>query len=172
MNLKYLILVSLLLLICTNIFAQNVVWTKIYNRGADEFGNAITADQTNFIVVGTYTVTNNEWLCLKYSATGDTVWTRLFTTGSTYDDLATGVAVDASHNIIIIGYSLRQDSIYLVLRKLSSSGALTWTKILMRGYRTTGEGVTTDNSGNIYVVGSIYDGTDSDLLLIKFTKNK
>jgi hypothetical protein len=62
----------------------------------------------------------------------------------------------------------------IVLVKFNSSGTTQWTKQLGTSYWDSGESVTTDSSGNIYVTGYIEGGLDGntnsggkDIFLVK-----
>ncbi|MEO0076625.1 MAG: SBBP repeat-containing protein [candidate division WOR-3 bacterium] len=159
-----------LLLTASLLSAQNIIWSRIFDQGHDEFGNGIAVDGSNYIVVGgSITSNQSDWLCIKYNSNGDTIWTKKFSTG--YDDIATAVAIDQNHNIIIVGYSQKQDSVILIIRKLNSIGNLIWTKMLRQGRRTYANGVGIDPANNIYVVGNIENNYDYDILLIKFNNS-
>ena len=105
-------------------------------------------------------------------------WTKQLGTSS--DDIGRGVTTDPSGNIYMTGFtkggldgntnSGRKD-IFLV--KYNSSGTKQWTKQLGTSYEDRGNGVTTDSSGNIYVIGvtgGIFSG-GYDIFLVKFNSS-
>jgi len=97
----------------------------------------------------------------KYNAAGTLQWIRQF--GSPLDDYATGIAVDNTGNVIVVGYTfgdlfgsnidpLRFTTDYFVL-KIDVGGAQIWA--LQDGTNDSDEvcGVTTDKNDNIYIAG-------------------
>jgi hypothetical protein len=72
--------------------------------------------------------------------------------------------------------SLGSTDIFLV--KYNSSGTKQWTKQLGTNSMDSGNGVTTDSSGNIYVTGSTSGGLDGntssgsgDIFLVKYNSD-
>ncbi len=98
----------------------------------------------------------------KLNGSGALQWnTFLGAVGNT--DVGSGIAVDPSGNVYITG---RSDSIWgtpvrlysgsgdAFAAKLNASGALQWNGFLGGSSYDTGNGITLDPSGNVYVVGS------------------
>jgi hypothetical protein len=87
--------------------------------------------------------------------TSTAIWTQL-------DDLGTGgiaydVAVDASDNIVVVGYTIGTGGSFDVwLRKLDSSGATLWTRTHdgAAGGDDFGYGVAVDAAGNVFAAGA------------------
>jgi hypothetical protein len=98
----------------------------------------------------------------KYSPTGAHVWSRGI--GSTGNDVAYGIAVDGSGNVIVTGVfqgSMDFGSVVLTsaggsdifLAKYSSTGTLQWAKRIGGVEDDYGYGVAVDGSGNIALTG-------------------
>jgi hypothetical protein len=102
-------------------------------------------------------------------------------------DFGHGVTVDNSSNIYVTGFTqggldnntnLGSVSNDIILVKYNSSGTKQWTKQLGTGAVDTGNDVTVDSSGNIYVTGDTYGGLDgntsagnADIFLMKFNSD-
>ena len=118
------------------------------------------------------------------STTSTETWTKQL--GTFFNDWGYGVTTDSSDNIYVTGYtsgdldgntSSGGQDIFLV--KYNSSGTKQWTKQLGTSDNDSGESVTTDSSGNIYVTGTTQGGLDgntnslstggtSDIFLVKY----
>lgn len=107
------------------------------------------------------TASTSDIFIAKYSAAGILQWVRQF--GSSLDDYATGIAVDNTGNVIVVGYTFgdffginidpfRFTSDYFAL-KMDPAGAQTWA--LQDGTDDSDEVwcVATDKNDNIYVAG-------------------
>lgn len=93
----------------------------------------------------------------KYDPTGVRLWTRLF--GTTADETVTGVAVDATGNVYVTGFTsgsfpgfTRQGTFDAFLAKYDSAGAQQW----LRQFGTSGNDFAAQvvvNEANVYVAG-------------------
>jgi hypothetical protein len=92
----------------------------------------------------------------KYDSGGDLLWGRQF--GTPNNELASGVAADASGNVYVVGATYgsiagsrgARDGL---LRKYSSSGAVLWTRQFGTADEDYFAAVTVDWGGNVIVVG-------------------
>lgn len=149
------------------------LWTRRYNgpgSGGDE-AFAITVDTSGNVYVTGYSDSdtgmskaNLDYLTIKYSAIGDTLWTRRYNGPGNGNDEAYAVALDDSGNIYVTGYSdldptatLNQD---YATAKYSSDGTREW---VIR-YNGSGDAadiayaLAVDDSGNVYVTGRSWGG--------------
>jgi len=171
-------------------------WTRQLGTSSTDTGYDVTVDSSDNIYItgstfggldgNTHSVSNDIFL-VKYNSSGIKQWTRQLGTSS--EDRGRGVAVDASDNIYVTGYTqggldnntsagggnFPQD-IFLV--KYNSSGTKQWTKQLGTSSTDIGFGVTVDNSSNIYVTGYSLGGLDgntnlgsSDIILVKYNSS-
>lgn len=149
-------------------------WVRNYPSsaiiGSTEFkGNSITVDATGNVYVTGYggSGTAIDFVTIKYTASGDTVWVRTYTFlgEASSDDKAVALAVDGSGNVYVTGFSLR--SVSPAVRydyatvKYNSSGVQQW----VRRYSGVGgdnqpTALALDASGNVYVTGYSADTTD------------
>lgn len=153
----------------------NQLWTTRYNRpvaptsySRDE-ANAIELDSSGNVYVTGTSGTDCPWggrlysvdyLTIKYDNAGNEVWVRSYDSPYQLDDLARAIAVDASGNVYVTGFSYGQSTYanppdYLTL-KYDSNGNLLWD-IRYNGPESysvdNASAIKVDNSGNIYVTG-------------------
>jgi hypothetical protein len=116
----------------------------------------ITDANQEIIVTGfAYNSNNYDYLTIKYSAYGDTVWSRRYDGGLT--DLADDVAIDCDNNIIVTGssYGSFDTTAYLTI-KYNPVGDTLWIKSFVSPsyVYNQSEGVATDFNNNVIVTGN------------------
>ncbi len=169
-------------------------WTKQLGTSSSDGGIGVTSDSSDNIYVTGYTgggldgntsSGSNDIVLVKYNSSGTKQWTKQLGTSSS--EGGSGVTTDSSGNIYVTGTtgggldgntssstnSSPDFDIFLV--KYNSSGTKQWTKQLGTSSIDTGNGVSTDSSGNIYVTGYTQgdlDGNTSsgsnDIFLVKY----
>lgn len=157
----------------------SVVWTQQFGTSAHERAFNVAVQGSNIYVVG---ITNGplqglqqgggDAYIIKYNASGAVVWIRQFGTGT--HDLANGVAVDASGNVYISGYTsgalsgVNAGGRDMFLRKYNSSGAHIWTYQNPNSKDDVAAAVAVDPSGNILLAGVVqYGPNDLDVRILK-----
>lgn len=100
---------------------------------------------------------SNDAFVRRYDREGGVVWRRQF--GTAQYDSAQGVATDASANAYVVGYTYgslagSRGQADAFIRKYNKSGSAIWTRQFGTSEYDYAYGVTTDSSGNAYVVGS------------------
>ena len=149
-------------------------WTRIWGSSASEVGSGVSVDSADNIYVagdtsGSFDGQSNNGvrdLCLtKYSGSGSSLWSRIW--GSNTEDRGKGVSVDSAGNVYVTGYTIgsfdgqsNNGDEDLCLTKYSISGTKQWTRIWGSSAREGGNGVSVDNAGNAYVVGTTYGSFD------------
>jgi len=161
--------------------AGTMHWSKTINgtcntQSTDDAIAITTANLGNVYAVGFVKKSGNgyDMMIAKYSTNGDSLWAQQYN----YDianetDKAIRIAIDIENNVNVTG-SIDQDAIIIsnddiVTLKYSVAGILLWEK------RYTGTGNRIDNAksiqisdtGNIYVAGKSFNGTDMDMVIIK-----
>ena len=130
-----------------------------YAVTVDGNGNVYVAGATKGALGGSNGGTSDAFV-RKFDAKGLTLWSKQF--GTSADDQATGVAVDATGNVYVTGATsgalegANAGSSDGFLRKLDASGTTLWT----RQFGTLGpespKSLVVDSSGNAYIAGSTY----------------
>ena len=117
--------------------------------------------------------TDEDFLTIKYTTAGDTVWTARYHTPGGGADAAFALAVDADDNICVTGVSSGISNDYLTI-KYDSDGDTLWTA-RYNGPDNLGDqasAIAIDNAGNVYVTGWSYAlGTytpENDYLTVKY----
>jgi len=126
--------------------------------------------QGNIYVVGRGgTGPNYDFVTIKYTSSGDTVWARRYAGLSLDRDMLPILTVDASGNAYVAGMST--SSFDYTTIKYTSAGDTVW----VRRYNGPGGSydqpmdLTVDGSGNVYVTGfSRSSGGDDDYATIKY----
>ncbi|UCB53295.1 MAG: SBBP repeat-containing protein, partial [Candidatus Zixiibacteriota bacterium] len=156
----------------------DTAWVRRYNGPGNENDAARVAavDDSGYLYVtgwsygdGTY----SDFATIKYSTDGDTAWVRRYNGPENGSDYPHAIAVDASGNTYVTGYSTAgsmYDYDYVTI-KYSSKGDTAW----VRRYDGSGNGsdyayaIALDVSGNVYVTGeSMGSGIEPDYLTIKY----
>ena len=166
-------------------------------RTVNTWGRGVTTDSSDNIYVSGLTwggfggkkhEGKSDIILIKFNSSGTKKWIRQF--GTSGLDWGTdnciqagkGVTTDSSDNIYLTGRtpggldgnkSSGGKDIFLV--KYNSIGTKQWTKQLGTSDNDSGESVTTDSSGNIYVTGTTQGGLDGntnsgkdDIFLVKY----
>jgi PKD repeat protein len=152
-------------------------WASRYGGSGSIVGYATAVDSAgNVIVAGAFWGTVNaggntltsagsaDIVVAKYSPTGAHLWSKRF--GSTFDDIANGVAVDSADNVIVAGSytgtvnfggsnltapGTAKSDVFVV--KFSPAGDHLWSKGFGGGGDDGAHGVAVDAGGNVVVTG-------------------
>lgn len=161
----------------------DLIWERRYDGPAhgDDYGRALAIDSAGFVYVTGYSytdgVTRDDYLTIKYSPAGDTVWVRRFTDPN--QDIPADLALGASGQVSVTGAGNRGMLIGECLTVLyDAAGNELWA----RRYASPVDGgawaagVAIDDSGNVYVAGTSWeggspggDGPLDDYVTIKYT---
>lgn len=144
--------------------------TNLHDQGnsitLDNSGNIFVTGQTD---VGTSTVSNDNYVTIKYNSTGTQLWAQTYNGTGNSTDRAISILTDASGNSYITGRSNNGSNDDYVTLKYNSSGTVQWTKTLNKGNNDRPIAMVKDNSDNIYITGRSDNGADDDILTIKYT---
>jgi uncharacterized delta-60 repeat protein len=153
------------------------LWTLRFD-GEDNKNDQVTTaviDKNGFIYVSGYTIneeTSYDYLTLKVSPEGKTIWANKFNGRGDNNDQATGIAADKDGNVYVTGFSIGNNTAYdFVTIKYRPNGDSVW----VRSYNGTGNGndqafgIAVNDYGDIYVTGTSFgsNGTN-DIATIKY----
>ncbi|MBE0432805.1 SBBP repeat-containing protein [candidate division WOR-3 bacterium] len=138
----------------------DTVWVSRWTSpGAEsDWAYAIAVDDSGYTYVTGKTNnagTNDDWTTIKYTPDGDTVWVRNYVSPGSANERASSIAIGASGNVYITGYTMSTSAGDYLTIKYRPDGDTAWT----RRYNGIGNGydfakwVTVDNEENVYVTG-------------------
>jgi beta-propeller repeat-containing protein len=146
-------------------------WTRQLGTSGVDYSNGVSADRLGNVYISGYSfqypdpagpvVDDRDLFLAKYDSVGELEWTRQIST-SEFEGPSSGsvVSTDGLGNVYITGNSygsLEGTSAGLndaFLRKYDASGALQWTEQLGTSKGEFGKGVSADELGNVYLIGT------------------
>jgi hypothetical protein len=156
----------------------NKIWVNTFDSGENDFGNEITVDsQDNIVVVGNIYGSSHRdggLVLVKYNSNGNIVWSKALTGFFRINRIIT----DKEDSVVLCGttFANQTDMDYYVA-KIDINGNLLWQRTFSSDDRNTdnGCGAALDSSGNIIVTGDSFmvklDPNGSKLWLRHFTGN-
>lgn len=131
----------------------DTAWVRRYQGPGGDIDRAygIDVDPFGFVYVtgeSRDTLTNYDYLTIKYNPDGDTIWSRRYNGPDSDWDAAHAVATDDSGNVFVTG----------------NQGTIKYDNLGNQIWMSSNQGVdlTLDSSGNIYVTGVMTTKYDSD----------
>ncbi|MCC6866169.1 MAG: SBBP repeat-containing protein [Ignavibacteria bacterium] len=170
-------ILSLIIFLAASLQSQE--WYQTYNGGSnsEDRGYGIVVDSDGNIITTGYTTsvsTGMDIVALKYSNNGTLLWSKIFTGTGNYADRPFGIVVDNTNNIIICGYTTRDNgNIDYLTVKYNSSGIFQWAKTFNGTANSEDKafGIVVDQSDNIFVTGtSTSSASGEDITTIKYSK--
>jgi len=155
----------------------NQLWVARYSGPGNDmdFANAIAVDSSgNVYVTGSSrgSGTGFDYATVKYDSSGQQQWVTRYNGPGNGDDEAYGIAVDASGNVYVTGYSVGSGTSndYTTI-KYNSAGQEQW-EARYNGPSNSddyGRAIGIDGSDNIYVTGSSVDSVNGfDYATVKY----
>lgn len=146
------------------------------NSNKDDAANAVAVDASGNVYVAGYTTglaSFKDFIIIKYSSSGNFLWSSRYNGLGNDDDLASAIAVDGLGNVIVTGYSvgLISSEDFLTI-KYNSAGTELWIDTYDNPEMNDidiANAMILDGSGNIYVTGySIGTGSAEDFATVKY----
>jgi hypothetical protein len=155
-----------------------VVWEASVpgTPGGNDFGIVVATDASGNAFVGgsTWNGTNDDMRTVKYAAaTGAVIWDKTFAGPGNGPDYVFALAVDAGGNVIVTGESqtgATANPDWKTIKYAAADGAILWQAV----FAGTAAGldiptsVVIDTAGNAIVAGYTFNGTNSDMKIIKY----
>jgi outer membrane protein assembly factor BamB len=141
----------------------NVLWQRNLNTSGIL---SIGVDSSANVYLGGHSGSPKGFQIFKYNTSGNLLWQRNLP-GTTFDNLAYGIAVDSSGNSYIAGFANPIDTrTTFQIVKYDTSGNLLWQRSLgPSGQSVTGSCIAVDSSGNSYIGGL---GGINDIIIAKY----
>lgn len=173
-NFKYCFLV--LLFSIPNIFPQvSPEWVRYYNgtySGHDESKDVVIDNAGDIYVCGSThsPVTGGDFLLMKYSSSGTLLWAKSYSSDGRTEDEARFIEIDKNSNIYLSGNSTFNYREGYSIIKCDSEGKLLWMQQQLEPNNVFFylNGMSVDDSGNVFLAGEIRNGTYSDILTAKY----
>jgi hypothetical protein len=136
----------------------NVIWETRYNGSSNssDIAHAIAVDVAgNVYVTGrSKDGANYDYATVKYDSVGNELWVAYYNGTGNGADIAEYIAVDATGNVYVTGYSAGSGtSMDYATVKYDSSGNQIWEARLERSGLDRPYGLSIDDDGNVYVTG-------------------
>jgi uncharacterized delta-60 repeat protein len=153
------------------------IWIRHYDGPANGYdaGQGIAVDGAgNAYITGNHTTaTGLECVTLKYSASGDLLWSAPFS-GPDNDGVLISIALDDIANVYVSGFVFRGGASDFVTIKYDTNGLEQWGQFYDGpGHSYDGTyAIAVDNNRNVVVAGySTGSGTDYDYTTIKYSES-
>jgi hypothetical protein len=145
-------------------------------HGADEALALVLDDSGNAYVTGTSadSVGRSSIVTVKFSATGDRVWTHRFRTAGSVIGLGRAIALDPQGRLYVAGVvsNATTGADIAVLRYDAVTGDTIWTRLYDDGwgYNDEGNALALDKEGSVYVAGyATRPASGSDFCTLKYS---
>jgi uncharacterized delta-60 repeat protein len=155
----------------------NQLWVARYNGPASDFdfATAIAVDSSgNVYVTGASEGSGTgpfDYATVKYDSSGQQQWVARYNGPGNDDDEAYGIAVDATGNVYVTGYSVgsKSGNDYATI-KYNSDGQEQWVARYNGPSNSNdyGRAIGIDGSGNVYVTGSSIGSSGFDYATVKY----
>ena len=144
--------------------------------GGNDFGIVAATDSAGNVFVGgsTWNGSNDDMRTVKYAAaTGAVIWDKTFAGPGNGPDFVFAMAVDAGGNVIVTGESQTAATAnpdWKTIKYAAADGAILWQAVFAgtAGGLDIPTSVVIDTTGNAIVAGYTFNGTNSDMKIIKY----
>ena len=164
----------------------NELWTRQIGTSSHDYSYSVAVDASGNAYISGYTegdlggpsAGHSDAFLIKFDSSGNELWTRQI--GTSADDVSHSVAVDASGNAYISGYTHGDlggpsaGGSDAFLSKFDAAGNQRWTTQIGMGSNDGSNSVAVDASGDVYITGETAgdlggpNAGSNDAFLIKF----
>ncbi|HEY3309491.1 MAG TPA: DUF2341 domain-containing protein [Desulfuromonadaceae bacterium] len=159
-----------------------VAWRKTYNRlGGSDQATAIVVDSSDNVIVSgfAWNGTNYDIYTVKYRGSdGVMLWEHTYDAPAHGNDIAASIAVDTLNNVYVGGYvqNVAGNEDYIILKYSVSGPNTDGTPVWVATWNGVANGVDKLASiaagvGGVAVTGQSWNGTDFDVMTIKYDYN-
>jgi len=145
----------------------NILWTKTYQYLLGGTSRDITIDKNEDVIITgkiPQTQSLNDYMTIKYSNSGEEIWTRRYNGGN--EDHSYAITSDDSNNVYVTGWNKNISTDILTI-KYSPEGDTVWKAVYDGGGFDVGYDIEVDSLGCVYV-GGVSSGT---YITIKYNVN-
>lgn len=152
-----------------------VQWIQTYDKvGLEDAATTIDVDNVGNVFVGGYVSTTNEGrngITLKYNASGSLIWEAEYNNSiANLDDEIRKIDLNTTSEVWVSGITDTGTETEILTIKYSADGVLE----MLETYQYTPNGtnqatdIKTDNGGDVYVTGRVFDGTNYQNGVVKY----
>lgn len=154
----------------------DTAWIRTYNGPVNGYDRAlaITIDNAGNACATGYsacTVTEVDYLTLKYDSSGNLLWAQRYRGPGNSNDVAFAISTDGSDNVYVTGTSGIDPEHDYATVKYTPDGDLVWVARCngIGEWGIAAPALAVDDSVNVYIAGGTYDGqTHSDYVTLKY----
>jgi hypothetical protein len=148
----------------------DTAWLRRFNPGSGLDGaTALAVDRSGNVIVTGYlggpTSQYGDWVTIKYSAHGESLWAAVKDIGD--DDRPSCLVVDSAGNSYVTGRAGSNSYFDMCLVKNDATGNEVWFFSYDGGNTDMGTAVALDGQGNTYLTGFTSTGSNGDLMTWK-----
>ena len=155
------------------------IWTNRYNGPANKGDKAwaVAVDSSGNVFVTGYSEVSSGVCCdyatVAYSPTGTQLWVRRYNGPGNSQDWPHAIAVDNAGNVFVTGESYAANGdIDFATVAYSNTGTPLWTnRYNLSGKSTYVGAMALDRSGNVFLAGASRNGTNYDIVTIKYSSS-
>ena len=165
--------IACLFLLGTSMALADTLWTRGYSGpGGEDAAKAVLTDASNNVIMVGSSASygyDNDFVVVKYSPNGDTIWTKRIAGPSGSNDDAMAAAIDSSGAVSVTGSTGTWPDFNILTVKLYPDGSQFWRAIYAGSANGEdgGTAIAVDDSGDVFVTGYTTT-TNTDFVTIKY----
>ncbi|HEU4718804.1 MAG TPA: T9SS type A sorting domain-containing protein [Bacteroidia bacterium] len=149
-------------------------WAAVYT-GVSNYAQAIAVDAAgNSYVTGyAHDGSSFNYATVKYNSSGVQQWVAIYNGTGNGPDMATAIVVDGAGNTYVTGNAFNGSDYDYATVKYNSAGTQQWVAIHNGAGNNAdyAKAIAADASGNIYVTGNCYNGSNHDYVTIEYNSS-